>query len=208
MPLWLIVLLGNPGSEYAETRHNIAWWVGDVLAKRRRLSFERDVDSLVAEGRVGGKPACLQKPLTYMNDSGREVSRLFDQFKLTAREIIVVSDDIDLPLGTIRIRTRGSSGGHRGLDSIFQDIGTEQIARCRCGVGPTPPGADAAQFVLDRFSTEEFITAQQMASVAADAVEMILARGVAAAANEFNRKPSVSGDTSKGEPDAQRPRED
>lgn len=208
MPSRLIVLLGNPGEEYEDTRHNIAWWVGDQLAERRRLRFTRDNDAFRADGRIGGQKACLLKPLTYMNRSGDAVVRVVDELKLTPAEILIVSDDIDLPLGTVRIRNRGSSGGHRGLDSIFQSLATQDLARCRCGVGPVPPGEDPAEFVLDQFRADELIIARQMASTAADAVEMILARGVAVAANTFNRKPSASESAANGQSDAQRPRED
>lgn len=204
----LIVLLGNPGDEYEDTRHNIAWWVGDQLADRRHLTFTRDGDALRAEGRIGGQRACLLKPLTYMNRSGEAVARVFNELKLTPADALIVSDDIDLPLGTVRIRNRGSSGGHRGLESIFQSLATQDVARCRCGVGPVPPGVDPAEFVLDHFNSDELIIARQMASTAADAVEMILARGVAVAANTFNRKPSASDSATNGHSDAQRPRED
>ncbi len=204
----LIVLLGNPGDEYKDTRHNIAWWVGDILAERRRLCFAPEEDAMRAVGRLGGQRVCLFKPLTYMNLSGHAVRRACDEFDLTPADVLAVSDDIDLALGTVRIRAKGSSGGHRGLDSIFESLATEQIARCRCGVGPVPSDTDPAEFVLDPFSAEEFIVARQMATTAADAVELILARGVAVAANKYNRKPSVSEPAPNGCSDTQRPRED
>lgn len=204
----LVVFLGNPGTRYADTRHNIAWWVADILASRRRVSFHAtSPDYQLAEGRLGGQLTALLKPLTYMNDSGRAVTAFARQEGLGPNEITVVSDDIDLPLGQIRLRERGSSGGHRGLASIFEDIGTEDLTRCRCGVGPVPPRGDAAEFVLDPFTPEELIVAREMATVAADAVEMILARGVAAAANVYNRRPSAPSTPPNGA-GATRPRED
>lgn len=204
----LVVFLGNPGSRYAETRHNIAWWVADILATRRRIAFRTvDSDYLLAEGRLGGQQTALLKPLTFMNESGRAVAAYAGEEGLGPNDIIVVSDDIDLQLGQIRVRQRGSSGGHRGLASIFEDIGTEDVTRCRCGVGPVPPGGDAAEFVLDPFTPEELIVAREMATVAADAVEMILARGVAAAANVYNRRPSAPPTPPNGA-GAKRPRED
>jgi PTH1 family peptidyl-tRNA hydrolase len=204
----LVVFLGNPGSRYAETRHNIAWWVADNLAARRHLAFESDAQHYaLARGRVGGQVAILLKPLTYMNESGRAVSDLIAQEEITSKHILIVSDDIDLPLGQIRVRQRGSSGGHRGLESIFEHLGTEDLARCRCGVGPVPSGGDPAEFVLDPFGPNELIAAREMATVAADVVEMILARGVAAAANVYNRRPSAPQTPPNGE-GATRPRED
>jgi PTH1 family peptidyl-tRNA hydrolase len=186
----LIVLLGNPGDRYAMTRHNIGWWVGDVLAERRRLTFKPGAgDYDLAEGRVGGRPAQMLKATTYMNESGRAVAQYASHVPLSPAELIVVTDDIDLPLGLLRIRARGSSGGHNGLASVIEHVGSEDIARCRCGVGPVPPEVDPAEFVLDPFAADELIVARQMAVKAADAVEMMIARGTSVAANTFNRKP-------------------
>ena len=204
----LVVFLGNPGARYAETRHNIAWWVADMLAARRRLTFDAGAQHYaLARGRVGGRPTILLKPLTYMNESGRAASDLVTLEKITVDQILIVTDDIDLPLGQIRVRQRGRSGGHRGLASIFEHLGTEDLARCRCGVGPVPSGVDPAEFVLDPFGPDELIAAREMATVAADVVEMILARGVAAAANVYNRRPSAPQTPPNGE-GATRPRED
>jgi len=204
----LIVLLGNPGDRYTATRHNIGWWVGDVLAERRRMKFKPGQgDYYIAEGRVGGQKARLMKATTYMNESGRAVAQYSSWFELFPEDLIVVTDDIDLPLGQIRIRARGSSGGHNGLASVIEHVGSEAIARCRCGVGPVPPEGDAADFVLDPFGAEELIIARQMAASAADAVETMVARGVSVAANTYNRKPPAPGDTPSEPPGAQGPRE-
>lgn len=200
----LIVLLGNPGDRYSATRHNIGWWVGDVLVERRRLKFKPGPgDYDIAEGRIGGRRASLLKATTYMNESGRAVAQYADRFGLFPQDLIVVADDIDLPLGQIRIRARGSSGGHNGLASVIEYVGSEEIARCRCGVGPVPAGGDAAEFVLDPFGAGELIMARQMAACAADAVETMVARGVSVAANTFNRKPPAPGDTTSEQPGAQ-----
>jgi PTH1 family peptidyl-tRNA hydrolase len=186
----LIILLGNPGERYALTRHNIGWWVGDVLAERRRLTYHPGAgDYYLAEGRIGGRPARLFKATTFMNESGRAVAQYASRVPVTPADLIVVTDDIDLPLGQLRIRLRGSSGGHNGLASVIEHAGSEDIARCRCGVGPVPPGVDPAEFVLDQFAADQLITARQMALKAADAVEMMIARGTSVAANAFNRKP-------------------
>jgi PTH1 family peptidyl-tRNA hydrolase len=186
----LIILLGNPGERYALTRHNIGWWVGDALAERRRLTYHPGPgDYYIAEGRLGGRPARLLKATTYMNESGRAVTQYAGETPTAPADMIVVTDDIDLPLGQLRIRSQGSSGGHNGLASVIEHVGSEDIARCRCGIGPVPPGIDPAEFVLDQFTADEFIMARQMALKAADAVEMMIARGTGVAANAFNRKP-------------------
>jgi PTH1 family peptidyl-tRNA hydrolase len=164
-------------------------------------------DYYLAEGRVGGQKARLLKATTYMNESGQAVSQYADRFGLYPEDLIVVSDDIDLPLGQIRIRARGSSGGHNGIASVIEHVGSEEIARCRCGVGPVPPGDDAAEFVLDPFGAAELIVARQMAASAALAVETMVARGVGVAANTYNRKPPAPGDTPSEQPGAERPRE-
>lgn len=198
------MLLGNPGERYAATRHNIGWWVGDLLAGRRRMKFiPGKGDYYLAEGRVGGRKARLLKATTYMNESGRAVAQYADHFGLYPEDLIVVSDDIDLQLGQIRIRARGSCGGHNGIASVIEHVGTEEIARCRCGVGPVPSGADASDFVLDPFGADELIVARQMAATAALAVETMVARGVGVAANTFNRKPPAPGDTTSEQPGAE-----
>ena len=202
--LRVVVLLGNPGDRYANTRHNIGWWVGDVLAQRRRLRFKPGQgDYFLAEGRIGGRRSRLLKATTYMNESGRAVAQYASRFGLYSQDLIVVTDDIDLPLGQIRIREKGSSGGHNGLASIIEHVGSEEIPRCRCGVGPVPTGADPAEFVLDPFDPDQLIVARQMAVTAADAVEAMVARGVAAAANTYNRKPPAPGDTKSEIPGAE-----
>jgi PTH1 family peptidyl-tRNA hydrolase len=124
-----------------------------------------------------------------------EVSR---DHELSSENLLVVADDIDLPLGRIRIRAGGSSGGHNGLESVIHSLGTDQFARIRLGVGPVPVGTDPADFVLDRFSEEELIIARDVAARAAEAVALVLARGVRAAANVYNRKPPAPEDSKPG----------
>ena len=190
----VIVLLGNPGDRYAATRHNIGWWIGDVLVERRRLKFKPGPgDYYMAEGRIGGRKARLLKATTFMNESGRAIAQYADRFGLFPQDLIVVTDDIDLPLGQIRIRAKGSSGGHNGLASVIEHVGSEEVARCRCGVGPVPSEVDPA----------EFLVARQMAATAADAVETMVARGVSVAASAFNRKPPAPGDTPSEPPGAE-----
>jgi len=201
---WVIVFLGNPGDRYAGTRHNLGWWVGDGIAAKAKAKFRPGPgDYLLAECRVAGRKTHLLKPTTYMNGSGLALDQYARWAGLTPGELIAVADDIALPLGEIRIRARGSSGGHNGLASIIEQLGSDEFTRVRCGVGPVPPGIDAAEFVLDDFTQDELLPARQMADRAMLAVEMILARGVSAAANTYNRKPPATEAESPDPPDAQ-----
>jgi PTH1 family peptidyl-tRNA hydrolase len=199
--LTIVVLLGNPGERYMMTRHNLGWWVGDLLAEQGRGRFRRGDGSYgSAQIALEGRDILLVKPLTYMNNSGEAVFEFRDQLSFRPEEqLVVVADDIALPLGQIRIRNAGSSGGHNGLQSIIDALGSQQFPRVRCGVGPLPAGLDPAEFVLDPFPASELPLAQEMAVRAAEAVRMILRQGVSAAANVYNRKPPApdapNGDT-------------
>jgi PTH1 family peptidyl-tRNA hydrolase len=204
----MLLLLGNPTDRYRLTRHNLGWWVGDVLAERAKISFKPGKgDFFIAEGRVGGQVVRMVKPTTYMNESGRALDQYAALYGLEPAELIVVTDDIDLLLGQIRIRERGSSGGHNGLTSVIEHLGSEEFVRLRCGVGPVPEGVDPAEFVLDPFGSDEFIVAREMATAAADAVAMIVARGPVAAANVYNRKPPAPEKPADGLAGANRPGE-
>lgn len=186
----VIVFLGNPGPRYVETRHNLGWWVADRLARAARIRFKPGPgDFDWAEGRLGGQKVLLVKPQTFMNASGEAVAQVARTRPVEPDRLIVVADDYALPLGRIRIRAEGSSGGHNGLASMIDHLGTERFTRVRVGVGPLPEEIEAAEFVLDRFGADELLVAREMAVRAAEAVTMILARGVEAAANLFNRKP-------------------
>ncbi|MEW5876345.1 MAG: aminoacyl-tRNA hydrolase [Candidatus Zixiibacteriota bacterium] len=201
---WVIAFLGNPGDRYAATRHNLGWWVADGIAAKAKAKFRPGLgDYLLAECRVAGRKAHLLKPTTYMNGSGLALDQYARWAGLVPGELIAVADDIALPLGEVRIRARGSSGGHNGLASIIEHLGSDEFTRVRCGVGPVPPGVDAAEFVLDDFTQDELLPARQMADRAMLAVEMILARGVSAAANTYNRKPPATEAESPSPPDAQ-----
>lgn len=198
MDLCVIVFLGNPGPEYIETRHNLGWWVADNLTKMARVRFKPGPGHFDwVEGRLGGQKVLLVKPRTFMNASGEAVTQVAHKKPLEPDRLIVVADDYALPLGRIRIRAEGSSGGHKGLASVIDHLGTERFTRVRVGVGPLPDEDEAAEFVLDRFGADEFIVAREMAARAADAVTMILARGVEAAANVFNRKPPAPDEPTK-----------
>ncbi len=207
--LMIITLLGNLGRRYEMTRHNVGWWVGDLLALQAGSAFQRKQEEYAsAEVALEGKRVLLVKPLTYMNNSGEVVANLQIQLEFRPEyQLMVIADDIALPLGQLRIRNWGSSGGHNGLQSIIDAIGSQQFARVRCGVGPMPPGIDSAEFVLDPFPLSELPSAQEMAVRAAEAVRTILREGISAAANAYNRKPPAP-DAPQGDNEgADRPRE-
>lgn len=176
--------LGNPGARYRFTRHNLGFRVLDELSRRNSLAWRRACGpSQQATLRIAGRKIVLLKPLGYMNNSGRAISRVQD---LEPSNILVLCDDIHLPLGKMRLRESGGSGGHKGLQSIIEELGTESFARLRMGVGP-PPASDWAEFVLHEFDEEERPVAESLIESAADAVELILKKGIQAAMDRYNR---------------------
>jgi len=182
--LKLIVGLGNPGPKYRGTRHNVGFAVADELARRAAVEFEAGpVDALVARWRV--RDAMLAKPLTFMNASGQAVGGLVGYFKIDLADLLVVVDEVQLPLGRLRLRASGTAGGHNGLKSIIQHLGPG-FARLRIGVGRGDPKWDLADHVLSRFAPDERETMDQAIARAADAVETFLDAGVTAAMNRFN----------------------
>ena len=184
----VIVGLGNPGKQYEETRHNAGFMVIERLAKAwgAEARLESKFEALVAEAHVGGQKVILVEPLTYMNLSGRAVQKVLQFYKLTADDLLVVYDDFALPLGAIRIRIQGSAGGHNGISSIIQCLGTQIFARLRVGVGPLPPRWSTKDFVLSRFAPAERDTLDQGLNDAVIAVETALTKGYSEAMNRFN----------------------
>jgi PTH1 family peptidyl-tRNA hydrolase len=151
-----IVGLGNPGKEYAQTRHNIGWMAIDTLAKQWGIDVSQTkCKGLIGEGRVDGVKVVLIKPMTYMNLSGECVRAFQDFYKCDRDDLIVVYDDMDTPLGTIRLRTKGSSGGHNGVRSIISHMGTEQFNRIRMGISRPAPGTEIVNYVLSTFRKDE-----------------------------------------------------
>jgi PTH1 family peptidyl-tRNA hydrolase len=190
----LVVGLGNPGDGYASTRHNIGFQVIGRLAKRARLEFgTKAADARIAEGTLGGQRVAIARPQTYMNESGRAVGKLLDRYRLTPAELLVVYDDVDLPLGRVRIRAKGGPGTHNGMRSVVAEIG-ETFPRVRCGVAPADPSAeiegDLAEYVLRPFDADERDAADAMALRAAEAVEVALRDGIDAAMARFNGTPA------------------
>jgi PTH1 family peptidyl-tRNA hydrolase len=186
----VVIGLGNPGEQYASTRHNVGFQVAARLAKRARLEFDRKAaDSRIAEGSLGGQRIAIARPHTYMNESGRAVGKLLDRYRLEPKDIVVVYDDVDLPLGKIRIRAKGGPGTHNGMRSIVGEIG-EGFPRIRLGVAPADPNAemtrDLSDHVLTPFDAEERQTAETMIVRAAEAIEVALRDGLDAAMARWN----------------------
>ncbi len=182
----LVVGLGNPGSQYARTRHNIGWMVLDRLADRAGWGGrgrDRDAASSV-RGRHAGLDLVLAKPLTYMNDSGLAVRKLLARERAPLPDLLVVADDFALPFGRLRFREGGGAGGHNGLRSIIEELGTEKFGRLRVGIGE--PSRDAVDHVLSRFGPEEQLRLDELLDAAADAVEAWAREGTNKAANRFN----------------------
>ncbi|MBI5170027.1 MAG: aminoacyl-tRNA hydrolase [Candidatus Eisenbacteria bacterium] len=185
----MVLGLGNPGEPYARTRHNVAWWVLDQLAARHgATSGERDSRYETRRVRLGGHDVVLMKPLTFMNRSGDAWMQWRERHELDAADLLVVSDDVYLPLGALRLRANGSSGGHRGLESIEGALGHREYARLRFGVGAAESSAELREHVLEEFAPEEAPALEEAVRHAADAVECWVSQGTLAAMNQFNRK--------------------
>jgi peptidyl-tRNA hydrolase, PTH1 family len=185
----LIVGLGNPGPEYQWTPHNLGFLAVDELANRGGIRVERpEAQALVGLGKLAGKDVILAKPQTYMNLSGNSVGRLMDKYEVEPAELLLMFDERDLPWGMIRIGERGSPGTHNGAKSVTSAVGTQEFARLRLGCGPDHPVGDLAAYVLRPMKKAELETASEMVGQAGEALELILAQGIAAAMNKFNRK--------------------
>jgi PTH1 family peptidyl-tRNA hydrolase len=188
----LIAGLGNPGPRYRGTLHNVGFAIVDELARRRAAVFESaPADAVMARVRDPVVPLLLVKPLTMMNRSGDAVGALLRYFRIDPVDLLVVVDDVNLPVGRIRARPRGSAGGHNGLKSIIAAIGTGEFARLRVGVGRGDPRRDLADHVLARPAPDEAATLERAASEAADAVELFAREGIEAVMNRYNRAPDA-----------------
>ena len=185
----VVVGLGNPGEGYAATRHNVGFQVASRLAKRARAEFAtKAADSRIAEGSIDGVRVAIARPQTFMNDSGRAVRKLLDRYRIQPSELLVVFDDVDLPLGKMRLREKGGSGTHNGMRSIVSAIG-EDFPRLRVGVAPADPLleiGDLVQYVLDPFEADERAAAETSLTRAAEAAEVALREGIQPAMTKFN----------------------
>jgi PTH1 family peptidyl-tRNA hydrolase len=183
--LWLIVGLGNPGSRYSRTRHNIGFQVLDEFAGRLRLEWKDRAEYRMCSGSIGDARIVLVEPLTFMNRSGSAVRKVADRFNVPPENIIVVHDDLDLDAGRLKIRKNGSSGGHKGVESVIQSIGSKTFIRVKIGIGrdQTIP---AEQYVLMKFRRDELTAIGDSVQKAADSIEAIIADGAEKAMNRFN----------------------
>ncbi len=184
---WLVVGLGNPGPRYEKTRHNLGFMLVDLLAGRLQTQVKRDeCRALIGRGIIDNKTVELAKPQTFMNLSGESVSCLVAKDDRSVKRLIVISDDLALPFGTMRIRPQGSHGGQNGLRSIIDRLGTQEFIRLRIGIQPEHPVADASRFVLENFAKGDAETLEKTLDIAADAVQCIITDGVDAAMARFN----------------------
>jgi PTH1 family peptidyl-tRNA hydrolase len=188
--MFLIVGLGNPGKKYDGTRHNIGYAVIDVLAEEESIRvITGKCRAFTGSGMLCGQKVLLAKPITYMNLSGESVRALAAYYKVDiSRELIVISDDVSMPVGQLRIRKKGSSGGHNGLKSIIEQLGRDDFIRVRIGVGEKPGGYDLADYVLGHFDTKEQKVMNEAAHQAGLAIRKILEEGADEAMNQFNHK--------------------
>ena len=185
----LIVGLGNPDPEYQWTPHNLGFMAVDELANRGSIRVERpEGKALVGRGKLAGEDVVLAKPQTYMNLSGISVRELLQKYELAPADLLVMWDEVQLPFGTIRIDRKGSGGSHNGANSVISAVGTQDFFRLRLGCGPDHPLSSRKEFVLRPMKKAELEVAAEMVGEAGEAVEMILAQGIDAAMNKFNRR--------------------
>lgn len=187
--MFVVVGLGNPGRNYANTRHNVGFDTIDMLAKRNNININKiKFKSVYGEGIIGNEKVLLVKPQTYMNNSGIAVRDIYQFYKLPIENIIVIVDDIDIDFARIRIRPRGSAGSHNGLKSIIYHLQNDDFPRVKIGVGKKFEGQDLADFVLSRFSGEERASIDSSILLAAEAVEAIIKEDIDKAMNKYNIK--------------------
>ena len=185
---WLIVFLGNPGLRYEGTRHNAGFMASDAMAKKQGVAINRvRFKALTAQCVIAGETVLLMKPQTYMNLSGEAVAQAARFYKIPAQRVIVISDEISLPIGKLRVRAKGSAGGHNGLKSIISALGTDEFPRIRLGVGAPPhPDYDMADWVLSGFKNQDAELMAQSAEKAAEAAECYICHGAERTMNLYN----------------------
>jgi PTH1 family peptidyl-tRNA hydrolase len=184
----LLLGLGNPGPQYALTRHNIGFMAIEALARETGITLrqENKFQSLLGEGRLENEKVILALPLTYMNLSGEALSKIMQWYKLTLKDLLVIYDDLAFPLGTLRIRPDGSSGGHNGISSLIQHGGSAQFDRIRVGIGPMPAAFRMTDFVLGRFAKEERPALEKGLTLACDAARCVVHHGIEKAMRDYN----------------------
>lgn len=183
--MWLLVGLGNPGSRYARTRHNIGFMVMDRLAESLGLDFREKTDYRACSGSISGHKVVLMEPLTFMNRSGSAVRKVFSKYAVLRENIILIHDDLDLASGRLKIRKRGSAGGHKGIESVIQNLGTQDFIRVRIGIG-RDPFVPTEDYVLSKFGKDEKPLMKDAVQKAVDAVCSIITDGAEKTMNKFN----------------------
>jgi PTH1 family peptidyl-tRNA hydrolase len=186
--LFVIVGLGNPGAKYENTRHNVGFDTVELLSRRHDIKLTKlKHKALIGDGNIGGRKVILAKPQTFMNLSGESVREIVEWYKIPVKNIIIVYDDIDLPVGKLRLRPKGSAGTHNGMKSVIYQIQSDEFPRVRIGVDKPPEGWDLANYVLGRFSGDERKKIEDTIERAADAVEAIVKSGIDSAMNRYNK---------------------
>lgn len=184
--MWVIAGLGNPGKKYSRTRHNIGFMVLEEVALRHTIKLKIRKDHCIGKGSINTHNILLLKPLRYMNMSGPVINKVLHKFFIPPQNLITIHDDLDLPVGRLRIRKKGSSGGHKGIESIIQNTGSQEFIRIKVGIGKEEE-IPAEDYVLSRFKRHEIPTIKNMIHMAADAVHTIITENVDSAMNRFNR---------------------
>lgn len=185
--LTVIAGLGNPGNKYENTRHNVGFSAIDLLSSKHGIKVNKlKHKALTGEGTIAGERVLLVKPQTFMNLSGESIRDIAEWYKLPMDNIIIIYDDVDLPVGTVRIRPKGSSGTHNGMKSVIYQLQSDEFPRIRVGIGKAPEGWDLADYVLSRFNTDEAGAMRESIERAADAAAAIVSSGVSAAMNQYN----------------------
>jgi len=186
--LFVIVGLGNPGAKYENTRHNVGFDTVEILSRRHNIKLSKlKHKALIGDGNIGGRKVILAKPQTFMNLSGESVREIVEWYKIPVKNIIIVYDDIDLPVGKLRLRPKGSAGTHNGMKSVIYQIQSDEFPRVRIGIDKPPEGWDLANYVLGRFSNDERKMVEEAIERAADAVETIVKSGIDSAMNKYNK---------------------
>jgi peptidyl-tRNA hydrolase, PTH1 family len=193
--MYVIVGLGNPNREYVATRHNIGFEVIAKIAHENNIYMDfKKHKALCGKGYIEGHKVILAQPQTYMNRSGESVRELVDYYKISKEELIVIYDDISLDIGQIRIRKKGSAGGHNGIKNIIQHLAIQEFPRIKVGVGDKPRGWDLADYVLSRFRESEIEEVSESIDRSARACKLIIAKGIEAAMNQYNKKAQENSD--------------
>lgn len=188
--LFVITGLGNPGQQYAQTKHNVGFWTIDRLAEKYNISVTKfKHKALVGDGVIEGRRVLLVKPQTYMNLSGECVREIVNFYKIPQDQFVVIYDDTSLPVGQLRLREKGSHGGHNGIRNIIQQMGTDVFYRIKVGIGQKPNGWDLADYVLAKFNEDDMALMEAGVDRAVQAIEILLSRGMADAMNRMNQRP-------------------